>query len=317
MKLEELDAVCALGGTDWLANVVRGMWNDGRSTPEQCFVVEHEGRPVGRVFFHDGPGSGKLAMFGDHVDQSADFLETGRAMLGAALARLKATGATGVEHAIYDIYDPNPARQRELIEAVGFRQYQETKRYAWKDAGTAVEPPARLEFRPFAVVGEDVFTDAVARVTEGTLDRDDMADIARLGLQEAGPRYMAILKQLDFRPDEWLLGYVAGGALCGLVVPQRLDDKEGCINYIGVVPELRGSGYGFDLLVKGTAMLQQRGFKVVVAETDSENRPFHSELERAGFRHHGTMRCFRCDLAQSSGVSADQPARRRDVPGFF
>ena len=64
----------------------------------------------------------------------------------------------------------------------------------------------------------------------------------------------------------------------------------------GVVPELRGSGYGFDLLVEGTALLQQNGFRTVVAETDSENLPFHAELDRAGYRHHGTMRCFRCDL---------------------
>ena len=55
-------------------------------------------------------------------------------------------------------------------------------------------------------------------------------------------------------------------------------------------------GYGLDLLVKGTALLQHKGFRTVVAETDSENLPFHAELERAGYRHHGTLKCFRRDL---------------------
>jgi ribosomal protein S18 acetylase RimI-like enzyme len=81
-------------------------------------------------------------------------------------------------------------------------------------------------------------------------------------------------------------------------VPKRLNDREGTIDYIGVIPELRGSGYGFDLLVKGTALLQQNGSKTVVAETDSENLPFHAELERAGYKHHGTLRSFRCDMTQ-------------------
>ena len=239
-------------------------------------------------------------MFGNYIDQSVDFLETGRALLGTALARLKETGATGVEHAIYDIYDPNPARQQELIEAVGFRQYQEKKRYVWQDPGAAVEVPGRLDYRTLASSGESAFTHAVERVTEATLDRQDLARIEKSGIGETARWYVQLLKESDFEPADWLLAYLADGRLCGLVVPKRLDDKEGAIDYIGVVPELRGSGYGLDLLKKGTALLQRKGFKTVVAETDSENRPFHAELERAGYRHHGTMRCFRCDLTHSA-----------------
>jgi len=296
IRPDELDACCALGGTNWLAGVVRGIWKEGGSSPELSFVAEDAGKPVGRVFFHHRSSPTELAMFGTHVEPSVDFVAAGRALLGASLARLKERGVTGVEYAIYDIYDPDPVRYQHLIESVGFRQYQEKKRYVRENAGAAVEVPARLQFRTLAVVGEDVFTDAVQRVTEQTLDRQDLARIERNGPAETARWYMQLLKESDFEPADWLLGYVAGGRLCGLVVPKRLDDKEGTIDYIGVVPELRGSGYGFDLLMRGTALLQQRGFKTVVAETDSENRPFHAELERAGYRHHGTMKCFRCDV---------------------
>jgi ribosomal protein S18 acetylase RimI-like enzyme len=109
---------------------------------------------------------------------------------------------------------------------------------------------------------------------------------------------MQVLKEGSYEPTEWLIGYLADGTLCGLVVPRRLDEREGTIDYLGVVPELRGSGYGFDLLAKGTALLKAKGFKTVVVETDSENRPFLAELERAGFTHNGTLRSFRYDVAR-------------------
>ena len=236
-------------------------------------------------------------MFGTHIDSSVDFFATGTVLLGAALTRLKEKGVAGVEYAIYDIYDPDPALYQALIEAVGFRQFQEKKRYVWQNSGAAVKVRVRLAFRSMSDAGEDAFAMAVGRVTVGTLDRQDRARLRKHGAAETARGYMQILKEGEFKPAEWLLGYLADGRLCGLVVPKRLDDREGTIDYIGVVPELRGSGYGFDLLVKGTALLQQNGFKTVVAETDSENLPFHAELERAGYTHCGTLRSFRCDLA--------------------
>ena len=296
IRPDELDACCALGGSGWLANVVRGIWEERRSSPELSFVAEDGGKPVGRVFFHHRSAPTELAMFGTYVEPAADFVTAGQALLGKALARLTELGVTGVEYAIYDIYDPDPVRYQQLIESAGFRQYQEKKRYVWDDRGTAVAVPARLQFRSLVDVGEDAFTDALARVTEQTLDRQDLARVEKTGVAETARWYMRLLKESDFEPVDWLLGYLADGRLGGLVVPKRIDDKEGTIDYIGVVPELRGADYGFDLLSKGTALLQHKGFKTVVAETDSVNLPFHAELERAGYRHHGTLKCFRRDL---------------------
>jgi ribosomal protein S18 acetylase RimI-like enzyme len=82
----------------------------------------------------------------------------------------------------------------------------------------------------------------------------------------------------------------------GLVVPQRLDDVEGTINHIGVVPEFRGMGYVDDLLAKGTALLQGEGFKTVVAETDEANAPMRAALERGGFRRTGAIWLYVTDL---------------------
>jgi ribosomal protein S18 acetylase RimI-like enzyme/predicted N-acetyltransferase YhbS len=298
IRSEELDAYCALGGTGWLANLVRRLWKEGTSSPELSFVAEDAGKPVGRVFFHRRSSPAELAMFGTHVDSSVDFFATGTALLGTALTRLKERGVVGVEYAIYDIYDPDPALYKALVEAVGFKQQQEKKRYVWQNSEAAIRVRVRLEFRSLSVVGEDEFAGAVGRVTVGTLDRLDRARLRKYGAAETARWYMRILKEGEFKPAEWLLGYLPDGKLCGLVVPKRLNDREGTIDYIGVVPELRGSGHGFDLLVKGTALLQQNGFKTVVVEADSENLPFHAELERAGYKHCGTLRSFRRDLSR-------------------
>jgi RimJ/RimL family protein N-acetyltransferase len=298
IRPEELDACCALGGTGWLSNVVRRLWGEGTCSPDLSFVIEQDGKPIGRVFFHRRSSPSEMAMFGTHIDPAADFFATGRAILGTALTRLAEQGVTGVEYAIYDIYDPDPELYKALLEAVEFRQYQEKKRYVWRDSGAPMRVQMRLKFRSMADAGEYTFEQAIGQVTVGTLDREDRARLKNHGAAETASWYMRILKEGDFEPTDWQLGYIADERLCGLVVPKRLDDREGTIDYIGVVPELRGSGYGFDLLVKGTALLQQKGFKKVIAETDSENLPFHAELERAGYHHHGTLRCFRRDLTR-------------------
>jgi ribosomal protein S18 acetylase RimI-like enzyme len=294
IRPEELEAYSALGGADWLTDAVRRFWAEGLSSPDVCFVAESDGKPVGRAFFHHPPSSTTFDLFALYVDPSFSFLEAGRELLAEALARLTASGAAGAWYAIYDIYDRNPGLTQPLIESLGFRQYQEKRRHVWRDKGTAVEVPSRLELRSLAVVGEDAFTEAARRVTEGTLDRSDQADLAKHGLGAAGRMYMKILKDVEFLPDEWQLGYLADGRLCGLVVPQKIFvENEGSINYIGVVPELRGSGYGFDLLLKGTAL-------------PAEARP------RSGHRGDG-----RREPSDARGAGAGRPRTRGHAAGLL
>ena len=303
---EELDWYVGLGDDDWLTDIIKGWWQGegGQSAPDRCFVAEQEGKPVGRVFFYNLESSPRSQiMFGLHLNWETDWLTVGTNLLRRALAQMKTNGASSVEYRIYDIYQKPPELQRRVVEAAGFRLTQDKLRFVWKDQDSLVEVSNRLTFLTLADAGEPAFAEAVRRVTEQTLDRDDLARLAEVGPARAARDYVDILKDIEFRPDWWLLAYLPDGRLCGLVVPQRLDDKEGCINYIGVVPELRGSGYGLDLLLKGTAVLQAAGWKKVTAEIDADNKPLAAHMERAGFRHHGTLWCYRCDLVPASETS--------------
>jgi ribosomal protein S18 acetylase RimI-like enzyme len=298
---DELASFCAVNDDGWLEEIVAGFWTgkDGFSRPEWCFLLEDGDRAVGRVFFFHLPSSPDwLILFGLHLDWQGEFLEAGRTLLNGALEGLDAPGVMRIERRVYDIYSADITKERSVYEAVGFRCVQEKRRFVWEATGDPVDVPDRLAYRPMTETGETAYIEAIRRVTVGTLDRDDQESLRRFGAEESARRYLGELKDTGFRADRLQLAYLRDGELCGLVAPCRDEDEEGAINYIGVLPEHRGNGYGYDLVLKANAVLQPEGCRRVVAETDSENVPLHHHLLQAGYVHKGTLWCLRLDLAE-------------------
>ncbi len=302
IKPDELHWFASVGdyGEDWLVGTVSGFWKGegAHSSPDWCFVSEDDGDLVARVLFYSLPSApDERVMFGLHLPWEADFREAGAAFLPEVLKRMHAGGAGRIDYAIYSMYAKHPEAQCEAVEAAGFRLVQQKKHLVWKDPGHAVEVPGRLRFRTLKAVGETEFTDAVRCVTAGSLDRDLAGDIERLGPEPAARALVKLLKDTDCNEDWWQLGFTPEGELVGLVVPSALDDDEGSIGHIGVVPGLRGNRYGDDLLAQGTAVLQSAGFKQVIAETDSENSPMLAALARAGYEADSTLWEYRYEPA--------------------
>ena len=68
---KELKRFCFMNDDDWLAPVIAGFWKGegGVSRREWCFLLEDEGKPVGRVLFYHLPSSpDTLILFGLHLD---------------------------------------------------------------------------------------------------------------------------------------------------------------------------------------------------------------------------------------------------------
>jgi len=306
----ELKAFCALNDDDWLEDVIARFWQgiDGVSRREWCHVLEDGGRIVGRVMFYHLPSSSEtLVLFGLHVDWDGDYLDSGKMLLGEAIDRMRDTGADRIDRQLYDIFSTAPDKERAVHEAAGFRCIQDKRRYVWKVTEEPVRVPERLEFRPMSETGEHTFIDAIRRVTEGTLDREDQDTLRRVGAEEHARRHMNGLKDTGFRADRFHLAFLPGAELCGLIAPCRLNDEEGAINYIGVVPEHRGHGYGYDLVLKANEVLQPEGYREVVAETDMQNVQLHGHLERAGYRHGGTIWWYRYDFAdEGAGTGGEE-----------
>lgn len=77
--------------------------------------------------------------------------------------------------------------------------------------------------------------------------------------------------------------YASDGELAGIQVPAH-DPGGPCIGFIGVVPEQRSHGYGYDLLVECTHFLAAEGAGFITGATDRSNAPMAAAFARAGHR---------------------------------
>jgi RimJ/RimL family protein N-acetyltransferase len=137
----------------------------------------------------------------------------------------------------------------------------------------------------------------------GTLDRGVRRQIEREG---TGPKargvingVRALVRDAGWRADAgwWRLGYAAGGALVGFVIPVVNASGDGTIWWIGVVPEQRGQRYVDELLGAVVESLTHAGVKRIVSDTDTENLPMAHAFLRCGFRQFATSTTYKITLA--------------------
>ena len=188
----------------------------------------------------------------------------------------------------YNLYDDSPQYRNYLsvfLDA-GFEIHQQKKCFTFED-GVIPESDKRLYYRKLSQVGEAYFIEAVRRVTADTLDTSMANDALEQGEMQAAKAYVEGLKQIDYNESWWRLAYV-GEKLAGLIIPQRLEEKIGGVNYIGVVPEMRGRGYINQLLRDATQVLIDAGLTTIYADIDVKNYPLEAALLRCGYR-------FKCE----------------------
>ena len=288
------------------------LWDECRSCPEWCFVAEEDGHVLARIGFWILPSIvttfhiGWLAL-----SWTGDYLGVGTELWREVIKRIRNYGATNVESAL-DSDAEFVDQRRRFYEQVDLPLLQEKWEYVWKEC-TALPPLGdRLQFRTLAEVGEAAFLEAIQRVTQSTLDREDQYVLRTENPVEAAQRYFGVLKDIDYTPGRWFLAYCRmpisplpsivprpsspTPPLIGLVAPQMLNDEVGAINYIGVLPEHRGKGYVNDLLAKGTSVLREAGARQVIASIDFLNHPVLAAAERAGFKRDISSRIYRLDL---------------------
>jgi ribosomal protein S18 acetylase RimI-like enzyme len=275
----------------------------GATRIEWCLLAVEGDRPLGRVALWALPGAGAPS---DLVLLEAPWEEAdlahGTRLLEAALARARALGTRQVGHVLDSPpqapqWQLAPERRAALLERAGFALARETLRFAWHAAAGA--PPhesGRLVYRTLEEVGADAFVAAIARVTDGTLDRRLRSDQERLGAAGAARALFELLRALEYEPGWWQLAYTSSGALAGLSMPARAQGTA-VIGYVGVVPEQRGRGYIDDLLARATAVLHAGGAATIVADTDTGNAPMAAAFRRMGYAQFATRREYFLDLA--------------------
>jgi RimJ/RimL family protein N-acetyltransferase len=239
----------------------------------------------------------RAALWGGRDDaepMALDWFDFTDAEAGIALLRAaRAAGASGSAPLRVEYCLPLPAgwRDRPAVRAAaqartdaataaGMTWWVDRYRYEWTTARGLPAHPGRLVFRPEP--DDSVILDVLRRVHHETLDAHARRVIAEQDLDAAAREELAFLRWLPGPREWWRLAYTAEGALVGLVVPTR-NHAAPVVGLIGVVPEHRGHGYGYDLLAECTNFLAAQGADRILADTDATNTPMAAAFARAGY----------------------------------
>lgn len=249
----------------------------GEYRPEWTWVALRDGIVVARAAWWAGPKDDTpLALdWFDFTDQDA------------AVRLLR----TSPLHAQYFLKLPTGWRDDPAVRqqaqaridaavAAGLSPLVERYRYRWTPDCGLPQRPGRLEFRPEP--DDAVIFDVFRRIHQGSLDAHVRRTIATSGLDAAAQEDLDYLRWMPSPRSWWRLAHTPAGELVGLSVPSR-NYGDPLIGYIGVVPEQRGHGYAYDLLVEATHILADDGADRIVAGTDQSNFPMAATFAKAGY----------------------------------
>ncbi len=124
--------------------------------------------------------------------------------------------------------------------------------------------------------------DVFRRIHVGSLDAHVRRTVAESGLDAAAREDLDYLRWMPSPRDWWRLAYTPDGELVGISAPCHHHTSP-VVGYIGVVPEHRGNGYSYDLLVEATHLLVGHGATHIVAGTDCANLPMAATFAKVGY----------------------------------
>ncbi len=255
--------------------------SNGITKLDWCFVLEDNSEVLGGIIYS---AFDKELTFGIHFfSPESSHIQV---LLNGSLELMKQYTFHEVSPHLYSD-KKGYEKYKKAFLSCGFEITQEKKSYLWKE-GCINTPPHQITFKSLEKVGDSTFIDAIERVTENTFDKDDLDSIRDFGSHNAAVNYFNSLKDIDFNPTWWHLGYV-NSELIGLIIPQKFDEVHGAINYIGVVPEQRGKGYIDDFLIEGTRILKENGIKSIIGDIDVDNYPMEASLIRQNYKFDCSM----------------------------
>lgn len=168
-------------------------------------------------------------------------------------------------------------RRVEAATEAGYTPLVERYRYLWTAREGLPPRPNRLVFRPEP--DDDVVLGLLTGIQRGTLDAHDSR------VKDPAQAARAELEFLNWCPsprDWWRVAYTRQGEPVGFQAPAR-NPNSPIVGFVGVLPEHRGRGYGYDLLVECTHQLAAEGAECVAAATDLDNKPMAAAFARAGY----------------------------------
>lgn len=247
--------------------------------PEWKRVALRDGRVVARAAWWGGPDDTE-----PRTVEWFDFAD-GEEEAGAELLRT-APWRVGLELVMPGGWREDPAvraaveARHAAARAAGHTPLVERLVYRWTPSCGLPERPGRLRFRPEP--DDAVFFDALRRIHSDTLDAHARKAVAEGGLDRAAQEELDFFHWCPSPREWWRIARTPDGELAGLHVPAH-NPSGPCVGFIGVLPEHRGHGYAYDLLVECTRDLAERGAPFIAAATDRGNFPMAAHFAKAGY----------------------------------
>jgi RimJ/RimL family protein N-acetyltransferase len=253
---------------------IRDVFAAEKYRPEWLWVALRGGTVVARAGWYGGPEDAEPGMLNwfDFDDP-----EAGVALLRAAPFRVDYCLVLPPDWRDYPAVKAQADARIDAAERAGMKRWIERLRYTWTPAAGVPARTGRLEYRPEP--DDDVVLDVLRRIHTATLDGHSL----RHGDPDSSAKdELEFLLWLPGPRDWWRMAYTPDGEVVGLTVPSR-NYFGPVIGVIGVVPEQRGHGYGYDLLVEATHVLVEHGAERIAAATDVGNAPMAAGFARAGY----------------------------------
>lgn len=269
---------------------VREDFEAGRTRPEWSWVLEQEGRLVGRALWWGRGDSVPSALDAldvlPEVDDArsaavgllrgghGDFAASGERVLPPHTVRLPGGWREDAEAT-------RAARWRcEAMADVGVTSSLERRQYAWTPENGVPSSSTRVSFRQGS---DEEFVELFREAARGSLDVETRQALETMDEVSQAREDFEFYESCPGERDWWRVATDGAGVLVGFIVPSATPYHRN-VGYLGVLPDHRGQGLVDDLLGEVTRIHAAAGAERITATTDMTNLPMAAEFDRAGYQ---------------------------------
>ena len=267
---------------------VRTDFDTRRLRPEWSWVLEAEGRVVGRALWW-GSGDGPSALDAlDLLPEVARPAESAALLLRHGLADLVRLGDPVPPP--YTIRLPPGWREDLPVERavqwrlaacsdLGLTSSLERLQYAWTRSNPVPAASNRLGFRTGT---DDEFLELFQHVALGSLDIETQRALETMDARGQAEDDLEFYLGCPGDRAWWRVAYDGTGTRVGFIVPSATPYHRN-VGYLGVLPAHRGRGLVDHLLGEVTRIHAAAGAERITATTDLTNKPMAAAFERGGY----------------------------------
>jgi len=240
------------------------------------FEARRAGRLVGAVVAESHAGRAGIIYPPQLVEGEPSSTRT--ELLQAAVEYLREAGAC-IAHLLAPVRIPD---HEQAFEQLGFC-FLAVLHYlvCQQDRFPRTKPASDVEFYPFADTPEDHrrLCRVIEATYEGTLDCPELSGVRAIDEVVAGYRATGV-----FSPDRWLFVRHRGEDVGCLLLTDHPRQNLWELVYMGLVPAVRGRGWGRQVIAQALWLAHRAGRDRVVAAVDAANTPALRAYTEAGFQ---------------------------------